>query len=249
MLAAQRRSLILNQLKTEGKVVVSQLCGLYNVSDETIRRDLDRLCRDGLAVKSYGGATLNEPDLPFNIRKKHNTAEKRKIAELIEALVNDGERIILDASTTAVFAAKMLKNKKDMTVITNSIEVMLELSDRPDIHVISTGGQLHGESLSLTGQQAVSGLSYFYADKLIFSCKGLDISRGIFDSNDDFAQVKRAMLKTAKVKILAVDLSKFDRPAFSKIAGTGEVDIVVSDGRPGDMWVEHFFSQNVQLLC
>jgi DeoR/GlpR family transcriptional regulator of sugar metabolism len=250
MLAAERRKLILEQLQLEKKVIVNRLSGFFNVSDETIRRDLDKLCADGYAVKSYGGATLHENgiDLPFYIRKTHNPTEKKKIAEIIASLVNDGECIILDASTTSVFAAKALKNKRNLTVITNSMEVMIELADRHDWRVFSTGGILHGDSLSFLGQRTADEFKSFYADKLIFSCKGLDAGRGIFDNNDEFSQVKQAMIKTAKVKILAVDYSKFDRDAFSKIADIGDMDIIVTDRKPNERWMDYMKNHNAELV-
>lgn len=109
MLAVERRNLILEKLQEDKKVIVSELSQEFQVSEETIRRDLDKLDKDGLAVKSYGGAVLNENtslDMPFNIRKKNNPAGKQKIAKIVETLIEDGDHIILDPSTTAVFIAK-----------------------------------------------------------------------------------------------------------------------------------------------
>jgi len=248
MLAAERRQLILEQLQIEKTVVVSQLSGLFRVSQETIRRDLDYLCRAGLATKSYGGATITEQDLPFKLRKMQNPSQKQKIAELIGLLINDNESVMLDASTTAVFAANALRKKNNLTIITNSIEVMLELADKPDFKVIASGGNLMGDYLAFTGQRAVSEISSFIADKLIFSCKGLAAEQGIFESNDDFSQIKQAMLRAAKVKILAADLSKFNRTAFSKIAEIAEIDIVVTDSAPGENWLNHLRKLNVECI-
>jgi DeoR/GlpR family transcriptional regulator of sugar metabolism len=248
MLAAERKKIILEKLQSEKKVVVSELCEIFKVSDETIRRDLDRVCQEGIAIKTYGGAVLNEdgPDLPFNVRKIHNPDEKKKIAELVEPLINDGDSIMLDASTTAVFIAKKLKTKKRLTVITNSIEVMVELSDMRDWTVISTGGYLMGDYLAFSGQRA--NIASFCADKLIFSCKGLDIQHGILDSNDALAQVKRDMFKAAKTKILAADFSKFNRTAFSKIADINSIDIMVTDKAPGKEWERCFAKDGVRCL-
>ena len=250
MLAAERRQLILEKLQAEKKVIVSQLSDFFKVSDETIRRDLDLLCRDGLAIKGYGGAIINENghELPFSVRKMHNCAEKKKIAGIIEGLINDGDSILLDASTTAVFAAKQLKKKNRLTVITNSMEVMIELADKPDWTVIAAGGRLMGDYLAFAGQRTISEISSFYADKLIFSCKGLDAKNGIFESNDDFCQVKRTMLKSAKMKILAVDLSKFDRAALSKIGSIGDVDVVVTDVQPDQRWLDAFSGMDVECM-
>ena len=108
MLALERRNLILEKLQAEKRVVVSELSQLYSVSEETIRRDLDKLEKEGLATKSYGGAVINEDvgiDLPFNIRKNQNVQGKQKMAEIAASMVNDGDHIFLDASTTAVFVA------------------------------------------------------------------------------------------------------------------------------------------------
>ena len=132
MLALERRNLILEKLQTERRVVVSELSQLYEVSEETIRRDLDKLEKEGLATKSYGGAVINENvsiDLPFNIRKNQNVGGKQKMAEIVAEMVQDGDHIFLDASTTAVFIAKALKDKERLTVITNSMEILIELSD------------------------------------------------------------------------------------------------------------------------
>ena len=143
MLALERRNLILEKLQEEKRVVVSELSQLYNVSEETIRRDLDKLEKEGLATKSYGGAVINEDvgiDLPFNIRKNQNVQGKQKMAEIAASMVNDGDHIFLDASTTAVFVAKALKEKERLTVVTNSMEILLELSDVSGWNIISTGG-------------------------------------------------------------------------------------------------------------
>ena len=109
MLAIERRNEILEKLQTDRRVVVSELSQLYDVSEETIRRDLEKLVNDGYAIKSYGGAVINENvniELPFNIRKNRNILGKQRIAELVAGLVNDGDSIMLDASTTAEYIAK-----------------------------------------------------------------------------------------------------------------------------------------------
>ena len=155
MLAVERRNLILEKLQDERKVVVSELSVLFGVSEETIRRDLDRLDKEGLATKSYGGALLNENtglDMPFNVRKKRNIQGKQTIAGLVSQLVRDGEHLMVDSSTTGVAVVKALKNKKRLTVITSSIEVLAELSDVSGWDVICTGGTLMEHYLALVKQ-------------------------------------------------------------------------------------------------
>ncbi len=251
MLALERRNLILEKLQEEKRVVVGELSQLYGVSEETIRRDLDKLDKDGLAVKSYGGAVINEStsiDLPFNIRKKRNVGGKQKIAELVAGLINDGEHIILDASTTAVFIAKAIKQKSNLTVITNSIEIIIELSDVSDWNIISSGGSLKEGYLALVGPHAIEGLSSYNVEKAIMSCKGIDIEKGITDGNEQFSQAKQTMQRSAKQSIFAIDSSKFEEVAFSKICDVNQADIIVTDEKPDDHWLGFFDNLGVKYL-
>lgn len=251
MLALERRNLILEKLQEEKRVVVNELSQLYNVSEETIRRDLEKLEKDGLATKSYGGAVINEStsiDMPFNIRKKRNVTGKQKIAELLVDLIQDREYITLDASTTAVFVAKAIKNKECLTVITNSIEILIELSDVSDWNIISTGGNLKEGYLALVGSRANETFEYLNVDKAIISCKGIDMQKGITDGMEEFTQVKKMMLSAAKEKILLADSTKFGRIAFSKICSINEIDIVITDIKPDDEWLEFFAVSGVRCV-
>ncbi len=251
MLALERRNLILEKLQEDKRVVVSELSQMFNVSEETIRRDLEKMEKDGLATKSYGGAVINEStsiDMPFNVRKKRNVTGKQKIAELVEGLVQGGDHITLDASTTAVFVAKAIKNKEYLTVITNSIEIMIELSDVSDWNIISTGGTLKEGYLALVGPRANETFERFNVEKAIISCKGIDMNKGITDGLEEFAQAKKMMLAAAKEKILLVDSSKFGSVAFSKVCNMNEVDIIITDKRPDDAWMEFFTATGVKCI-
>lgn len=250
MLALERRNLILEKLQEEKRVVVSELSQIYGVSEETIRRDLDKLEKEGLATKSYGGAVINEDysiDLPFNIRKNQNVAGKQKIAEIVASLVNDGEHIFLDASTTAVFVAKALKEKERLTVITNSMEILLELSDVSGWNIISTGGVMKEGYLAFLGSRTEEAIRSYYVDKSIFSCKALDREWGLMESQEAFAYAKRSMMSSAKKRILVVDNTKFDQTAFSAAGDLHQVDVVVTDKRPSDEWVQYF--RELEIEC
>ena len=251
MLAAERRNLILDKLQEEKRVVVSELSELFGVSEETIRRDLDKFDKEGLAIKSYGGAVLNEDnntDMPFNVRRKSNMQGKKAIAQIIAGLVADGDHIIVDPSTTAVAIMKALRNKRNLTVITNSIEVLVELTDVSGWDVISTGGNLKENYLALVGPRAIDTISSFNADKVILSCKGIDMEKGVTDANELFTQVKRTMLNSATQKILAVDYTKFGRVAFSQICSVIDLDIVVTDVKPSEQWLAYFEEKGIECL-
>lgn len=253
MLAIERRNEILEKLQTDRRVVVSELSQLYDVSEETIRRDLEKLVNDGYAIKSYGGAVINENvniELPFNIRKNRNIVGKQHIAELVAGLVNDGESIMLDASTTAVYIAKALqeKEKKNLTIITNSIEIIIELFDVQDWTILSTGGVSREGSFALVGPQTDRMLNNYHVDKAVISCKGIDISAGFTDSDDLHANNKRTMLRSANDRILAVDSSKFDRIAFTEIGTLDELTAVITDEKPEEKWLQVFKDSGIQCI-
>ena len=251
MLAIERRNEILEKLQTERRVVVSELSQLYDVSEETIRRDLEKLVVDGYAIKSYGGAVINENsniDLPFNVRKNRNVIGKQKMAELIASRVKDGESMILDASSTAVYIAKALKEKNNLTVITNSIEIVMELLDAPGVTVISTGGVSREGSFALVGPQTDRMLKSYHVDKAVISCKGFDLDNGFMDSDELHANNKRTMLKAARERILAADVSKFEKSAFSTVGTLSDITTVVTDEQPGEEWLKKFGEYNVECI-
>lgn len=251
MLAIERRNEILEKLQNEKKVVVGELSRLYNVSEETIRRDLEKLENDGYAIKSYGGAVLNENsnlEVAFDVRKNYNVVEKQKISELISALVNDGDSLILDASSTAVAIAKKIKEKKDLTVITNSVEILVELFEKSDWHVLSTGGIAQERSFALVGAQTDRMLECYHADKVIISCKGIGENGDFSDSDELHAGNKKTMLNCATEKILAIDHTKFGRRAFSKIGELSDLTLIVTDEKPEEKWLELFEKKRIKCV-
>lgn len=251
MLAIERRNEILEKLQSEKRVVVSELSQHYSVSEETIRRDLEKLENDGLVIKSYGGAVLNEHsifDLPFNIRKNQMIVEKQKIAELTDNLVRDGEAVMLDASSTAAYIARGLRKKKKLTVITNSVEIIIELFDVPEWNVISTGGLSRERSFGLVGPRTNQTISYYHVDKAFISCKGLTLEAGLTDSDEQDADSKRAMLKAANERILVIDSSKFGKPAFTRITGLDDINKVVTDKKPSAQWMKEFERLGIECI-
>ena len=251
MLALERRNLILEKLQIEKRVVVSELSQLYGVSEETIRRDLEKLENDGLAIKSYGGAVINDNsnmDMPFNIRKNRNVAVKQRIAELAAKLVEDGDHIMLDASTTGVFIAKALKQKSRLTVVTNSLEAIIEMSDVSGWDIISTGGLLKEGYLALLGGAARAGVEKYCVDKLFLSCKGVSMEYGFMDSLEIFAEVKQSMIHASQKVYLAVDHSKFDQDSFCRIDTFASLSGVITDQEPEARWLKLFGSLGVECI-
>lgn len=253
MLAIERRNEILEKLQTDRRVVVSELSQLYDVSEETIRRDLEKLVNDGYAIKSYGGAVINENiniELPFNIRKNRNIVGKQHIADLVSNVIQDGDSIMLDASSTAVYIAKTLqeKGKKNLTVITNSIEIIIELFEVQNWKILSTGGVSREGSFALVGPQTDRMLRTYHVDKAIISCKGIDKAAGVTDSDDMHANNKTTMLNAAKDRILAIDSSKFDKVAFTEIGSLDDLTMVITDVKPDERWLQLFNDSGIKCI-
>lgn len=250
MLAIERRNAILAKISLTGKVLVSDLSRDFGVTEETIRRDLEKLDHDGLVTKTYGGAVKNENyniDLPFHVRQQENIEKKQHIATLIATLIHDGDYIMLDSSTTALYVIRSILNLKKITLITNSIEILIELCNKTDWNIISTGGVLKEGGLSLLGYQAEKMVAGFHADLAICSCKGVSFEMGVTDSNERDSEIKKAFFRACKTKILAADSSKFNKTAFTKICDFSAVDAVVTDCDPGPAWQEHLHEVGVAL--
>ncbi|WP_046214414.1 DeoR/GlpR family DNA-binding transcription regulator [Paenibacillus wulumuqiensis] len=233
MLVAERYDMIVKLVNEKGSMRVTELSERCQVTEETIRRDLDRLERQGLLKRSHGGAVSvkdEQPETPFSEREIMHTEEKRRIAEEAVKLIEPQDRILLDASTTAWYMAASLPDIP-LTVLTNSIRVATQLSTREKIEVISTGGQLVPRSLSFVGPLAERSLDTYYVNKLFLSCKGLHLDRGISESNELQARVKQKMVGMADQIILLADASKFGVQAFAHVMDLSEVDRLITDTR------------------
>lgn len=250
MLALERRQIIIQALNAEGKVLVSSLSEQFSVSEETIRRDIEKLAQEGLAIKTYGGAlsnSLQSKDQPYNVRKKSNVELKEKIAEKVATMIKDGDRIMLDASTTAIYVTKRIKTRKNITVITNSLEILLELADKTGWNIFSTGGSLREGAYSLSGSAATKMVNEHHVDIAICSAKGIDSKMGITDSNEKDAEMKKALFASASKKVLCIDNTKFNQISFMKVCEIGDIDVVVTDKDPGETWRKRLLDNGVEL--
>ncbi|MGE4484642.1 MAG: DeoR/GlpR family DNA-binding transcription regulator [Oscillospiraceae bacterium] len=250
MLAIERKNEILAKLRTEQRVLVSELSELYNVTEETIRRDLEKLEKEGYATKTYGGAILGnstKTDLSYTIRNRTNVEAKRAIANLMDTLIEDGDHIMLDDSSTSLYIAKKIKEKKNITVITNSVQIIIELADTEGWNIMSTGGRLKPESLDLVGHQAEEMIKNYHVDKAIISCKGVNIENGVTDSSEYHSLLKKAMLSAARETYLVADSSKFGKTSFIKVEDLEDIDCIVTEKAPDAEWREAF--EKAQVKC
>lgn len=250
MLALERRNIIIERLNNDGKIIVTPLAAEFNVTEETIRRDIEKLEREGLATKTYGGAistSQKNRDLPFVIRKQSNVNLKQKIAQKVAEMIHDGDQIMLDASTTSIYVARQIKKLNNITLITNSLEILLELADKTGWTILSTGGSLREGAYSLSGSSAEKMIRDHHVDLAVCSAKGIDMNMGITESNEKDAEMKKAIFNAANKRILVLDSTKFDKISFIKVCDVRDVDVIVTDKEPSMTWKNEFKNKHVDL--
>lgn len=233
MLVAQRWDKIIQLVNERGSIRVTELSAICEVTEETIRRDLDRLESEGKLRRSHGGAVSiqsSQAETPYIERETTNAEEKRSIAAEAVKQVNEQDRIILDASSTAWYMAQLLPDMP-LTVLTNSIKVASELSTKEKVQVISTGGLLSPRSLSFVGPLAERSLSTYHVDKAFLSCKGLHLQRGLSESNELQALIKQKMIGIADDVYILADYSKFGQQSLAHVASWHEIQHIITDGR------------------
>ncbi|OME86657.1 DeoR family transcriptional regulator [Paenibacillus sp. FSL A5-0031] len=233
MLVHERYDKIVQLVNERGSIRVTELSELCQVTEETIRRDLDRLEQAGRLRRSHGGAVSvkdQQPEIPYFEREITHAEEKKRIAVEAIKLIQPNERILLDASSTAWYMAASMPDMP-LTVLTNSIKVAMELSSKEKIEVISTGGILASRSLSYVGPLAERSLDAYHVDKAFLSCKGVHLERGVSESNELQARIKHKMVGMADQVILVADSSKFGVQAFTHVADLDDVDAIITDER------------------
>lgn len=224
----ERQTQILELLKTDQRVEVGRLAKVFDVSEDTIRRDLRDLQNQGLIVKTHGGA-LNHVAAPksFERRLEHASQSKISIGEAAAGLVEEGECLLIDSGTTALSVARSLRVTK-AKVLTNSLEVANVISEYANIDLIVLGGwwdPLH----QLVGPATVEQLSKYRVDKVFLGMPGLDIKHGITVPSEEEAAVKRAMIQIGQQVIGLADHTKLGEVAFSYVAPASVIDILVTD--------------------
>jgi DeoR family transcriptional regulator of aga operon len=232
MMAEERRTQILQTVRSAGRVRVNELASRFSTSAVTIRNDLNELHQRGLVLRSHGGAVLPDTILhesPVHERLKAHSDEKRRIGAMAATLINDGETIILDSGTTTLEIARQIKKKQGLQIITNGVNIAAELLDARDAEVFIVGGTVRGESASISGRFTEEMFDQFSADKLFLSGAGCDLDFGVSGANLEETMVNRAMLRISREIILVADASKFSKRSMTRIAPFSEIDTVISD--------------------
>jgi DeoR family transcriptional regulator, fructose operon transcriptional repressor len=250
MLVEERQALILEKLRENQSIRISELCSMLSVSRETIRKDLYQLEKKGLLKKVHGGAVLDKTNVepPYVTRQMSHVREKEAIARKAAELVDDGDALFIDLGTTTLLFAKQLKAKKGLTVITNSLPVAMELAGSPEIKVLLPGGELRPGELALSGPITRQSLNNFYVDKTFIGVGGLAWDSGVTDYHIQEADIRKQMLERGGMKIALADHSKFNVTALAKVAELKDLDVVVTDDRAPREFLDKLAELDVEIL-
>ncbi len=251
MLIDERRQHILSLIQNQGRALVGELSRTLDISQITIRKDLEFLQSKGLVQRTHGGAlrmrssALFDPSLQE--KQKQHFQEKLRIAAAAVAMVEEGQCVMLDSGTTTTAIAQALKRFSQLTVITNAVNIAVELTST-DLEVILIGGSLRKNSFSLVGPLAEDVLHEIHADILFLGVDGFDPEIGITTPNFLESRVNRAMVKAASRIVVVCDSTKFNRRSLSLIVPPSAIHCVITDKSLPPATEEALHAHNLKVI-
>ena len=251
LLSEPRRRRILDWIQEEGSARVRDLAVAFQVSEATIRQDLERLEQDGQITREHGGAFLNTVPAQVGTMTLHhqeNMEEKRRIGALAAELVKDGETIILDAGTTTTEIAQRLVTRKNLTVITNALNIAIILGAVPGNAVHMPGGQFKAPTLSLSGDKSVEYFRNIFAGKLFLATAGVALDAGLTYPSFADLQLKEAMIRAASRVYLVADSSKINKSSFTRLGSLEMIHSFITDDGISEPDANAFRARGIEVL-
>jgi len=239
----ERKKTILDWLDKDEKVQVLPLAEQLSVTTETIRRDLDRLEKEGRLKKVYGGAVRTRENVmepPFMKRSLMQPDEKAAIGVFAASLVQEGETVMIDNGTTTLEVLKALRDRADVTVVTHSVPVLLYAMEMFKGQLIFVGGQMDVQAQAATGAMTENSLQQFKVHKAFISVGGVSLKDGISDYNVNEASISRCMMARAEESIVVADHTKLGQSAFAKIADIKQVSMLITDRGCSADWAKQW---------
>ena len=226
-----RRQAILAALEQAGQLSVSELSARFDVSEVTIRSDLQALSEQGFLLRTRGGAMATQvmPEMSFDIRQLQRAEQKSRIGKAAAALVNPGDTIVIDASTTAQAIIPHIRRLPELTVVTNSLKAALGFLGYPHVHVILPGGDLRRESISLVGRAGCDLLQGIHIRSGFFGARGFTLAEGLTDVNIEEVKTKQALARSCHRVVAMFDARKWGQVATATFATLDEIDVIISD--------------------
>ena len=250
MLAAERKQQIKEIIIAKKSATVAALAEQFGVTGETIRRDLKALEKEGVLLRTHGGAFIQsgvENLIDIDLRKTVYIDEKELIAKRCRGLVHNGDAIFLDNSSTCYHIAKALDDL-NITVVTNNLMIMNLFAQSENVRLVSIGGEFSIKEQAFSGAIAQRALSEYYVDKAFISCRTLSIKNGITESTDQWASIRHLMIERSDKQYLVVDHTKFGQTSFVRICDFDEITAVVTDHELDARWHEALRSKGCDVI-
>ena len=256
MKSDNRRDQVLLELRKRGSISLEELIDHLKVSAASIRRDLSKLQKQGLVRRTHGGVALIEPllyepfryDSLFQKRVQHRPSEKRRIGLAAAELIQEHDTVGFTAGTTTTQVARNIRNRRNLRVVTNAINIAMELCNCEGLQTFVTGGFVQwAGSFSLVGQGAINFLSNIYLDKVFVSVCGIDIARGVTLIEPEESQTFRAMIHQAKDRIVVADSSKLGIVTPALVCPVSEIHMLITDTRATDKAVAPFVERGIEV--
>ncbi len=246
---AYRRSLILEKLDEKGQVNVNELSDALGVSEVTIRNDLDNLEKNKLLIRAHGGAfKTNNIALNVSEKRKINQDAKRLIGKKASKLISEDESIILDSGTTSFELSNNLKDFKRLTVISNALDIVNNLSQYKNLEVFMPGGYLKEFSMSLVGPMAERNFKQLYCNKLFLGVDGIKENMGVFTHYMEEAYLNQIMISIAEEIIVVADSSKFKKSGLAFICGFDKINKIVTDSGIEKEMMDKMIMNNIEVI-
>lgn len=247
----ERHEYILNKIKKEGKLNISDLVQEMKVSGVTIHKDLKILEEKNLLFRTKGGASIKNPyagDRSINEKEFIQTEEKKKIAGAALQFAENADSIMIGSGTTVFALARALNPSSKLTVITPALKVGLELSNKANIEVLQLGGVIRANSSSVAGGYALQILQEISCEVLFLGVDGIDLEYGATISNLTEAALNRKMIEAAQSLILLADSTKFNRRGVAKICSLDQVDYIITDENIPERVIKNFEERNIKII-
>lgn len=249
MLSGERRDLLLQRLRRDGRIVAKELAAELRLSEDTLRRDLRELAAAGLCHRVYGGALPASPAVvDYGRRAEVEPASKARVAARAVALIEPGATVILDGGTTTLAIARALPRMLACTVITHSPTIAVALLDHPGAEVLLLGGRLFKHSAVTCGAQAVEAALSVTADLFLLGVTGVHPTAGLTTGDAEEAAMKRTLAGRAAETYVLASAEKLGAASAYRVLPLAEVAGVVTDAAPGDATVRRLTRANVRVL-
>jgi len=247
----ERRDSIIQQIQKDGKVRVDELSERYDVSSVTIRNDLDFLEKKGICHRTHGGALIRKnvyEDPSLEEKTKRAKKEKELIGAKAVEFIENGDSILFDSGSTTLEIANRLEAKENLTIMTNALNIALQLLTMERMNIMLTGGTVRKESYSMVGPEAESSINKYFFDKLFLGVDGLDIDFGLTTPNPMEAQLNRLMVERSQEVIAVTDSSKFGRRSFSHICDVDSINTLITDKKISPEFERELLKRNVEVI-